>query len=326
MPRPIRLVVFCLFCQLFGLSTYAQFVRLVAYISEPSAEYSNTMVGTVADLSTNLLGGVLDTGNARLAMEAGFGILRSRIQLDSTASNAPAQCVASCNAEWTDFITIMPADPDLIGQTANVDISFAVSGTGEASAYDGHVSQSRYEFNTSYNGFGLHTFDGTWNGDGSFSGFPPFGVTNWTFSVTLGEAFPITSYIRTEASYHGSTTSGSAFASIDFARDAQWLSIDQISGEFGVLSDFTIQSASGNDWLSIAQQPAPQITATYQTNESFYVVLSGLSIAYTNVLEVSGTMNGSDWSTLASYEDATGSTGQIINLPNDVQFFRVIQE
>lgn len=324
-----RVVFFrCAFLACLATTTAkAQFVYIEAYVSHPPASYSNSFYGKASDLATNLFGGVVDTGNAVLAMEAGFGILRSRNSIDASSPGAPPFATSSCVAEWSDFLTIVPANSSLNNQTATIRVSFSIAGQGYAFADGTNTASSRYQFNCLFNGNSPGTFDGTWSGNNSFSGFPPSNaITNWTFNVTLGQSFPISSYIRTETSYDRSGSTGIAHAWVDFARGYQWLTIDEVRVGSEELTEFTIQTDSGNDWLSIAEQPSPQITDITITNGQVYVVINGLSIAYTNQLEASPDITETNWSTVKIFENATGATGEVINLPSGFQILRVLQD
>lgn len=307
-------------------SLQAQTVIMHAVISPPIRVYSNMMFGASAALSTNLLGGSVSHAYGGAALEGGYGLLRARTWLDTVASNPPASFSSQGTAQWVDTITVNPP-AHLVGTSATLGVQFFLMGTGFAYAVGGYTAESRCEFTLRLNNASFGPLTGRWNSVTGFSGFYGTGRTNWAVPITLGQPFEMYSRVFLRVNYTRSNTSGYANAFADFSRSAQWFSISEITGDFGTLTNFTITSVSSNDWLSVPLQPLPLLEDGGMATNGQVLILNGLSIAFTNILEGAASMDSTNWSPIAEYVDASGQTNRVVNVEsNTVQFFRIRQE
>lgn len=316
------------FVLLAPFAVQAQTVIVQAVVMPPVAVYSNMKFGTAAQLMTNLVGGTIGYPYGGTANEGGYGLMRTRSWAESTASNAPSSFSAHNISEWVDTLTVVPP-PELDGHGATMELTFMISGTGSAFAAGAYTCSSSCDFLLKKDNSLLIQYSYTWNGDGSFSGQTPTNSTgpiNLSAPIVLGTPFSLLSRVNTWVQYSGSSTNGIARAFVDYSRNSQWVKVNQITGDFGVLSNFTITSASGSDWLNVPVQPQPLLKSGGMTDEGQTLALNGLSIAYTNILEAAESLDSTNWVPVATYVNVSGLTNQMVDTPANIQFFRVRQK
>lgn len=317
---------------LLSASSFAQAVDLSISTSNLLGGISRQMsMGTGELAGIDFLGDSARLSNGYAAAEAGFGVARVHASASYEETRASEGFGASTAfAQWQDTLTIVPGDLGLLGTTGHVDVVFQLTGSGGAQEPVSWGSQGEafasYEFQVTLGTFDYHPF-GWWYGNGSFIGIQPGGVTNWSFDMRFGEPFTHAFWVQTHAHIASSGASeGSAQAYADFSRESRWLGISRVMDDnFIEVTNYAVTSGSGTDWALPRIIPPAGVSEITASGGMVDLALDHLSLALTNVVQISGSVDSTNWQIAASLPDASGGTNVVlaVGTNSNTRFFRI---
>lgn len=234
----VRYGMGALVCSALAASTMAQ-VGLTGSVMVPSSSLNDQT--TVAPLVLNVSD---EFGNARLHLDYGEVRLFAGV-----AHSVDFNLGGGVSGTYSDLATIDA--PGLAGTpgTAIAHVFFEGALSGSGSTWQSGFSTSVY-----VNSIGEHRFSGDSSAFGPTGDPLPFTVDVF-FSFTYGMAFGITVL----QSVNVSTNQGAAFA--DFESTTRWQGISDLrDGDGNLVSNATLDSASGADYLNPVPEPATLVT------------------------------------------------------------------
>jgi len=291
----------------------AEYVDLQTSVrAGPGLPVTNGFYGTAPDLTNGPATCVTSVDSNNAAAQGTFGLARVHVYAHDGGRVA-------AYAGWEDSLTIVPDDAGLIGQSADVQCDLVF--TGEIAATDSSFGTTvNYAYLASLAGGTMGPVFGSWSSGGGYSGFPLGAITNYGFGTTFGTPFVLSAYISMEA--EASSEGGAVDA--NFARWAQSIVITSINGPGGPVNGYTVVASSGLSWRGPYLSPPADLTAKALGPDTISVNVDSLLVGFTNVLEESTDMHGTNWTGLADCTWASGSTTVVIQADSTpTRFFRL---
>jgi hypothetical protein len=173
---------------------------------------------------------------------------------DPQASNAANWSVAT--GAWSDKVTIDA--PGLTGQSGTYTFQFLVDGslTASGSVNDSLQSYAEAETTIKVNGW-INEFRDAYM---AVDGFVGDGYLNKLVSITtpitFGTPFDLSMSVTAASYTKNNSANPFAMARADLGHTATWEGITAVTGPNGDVTNFTVTSASGTDYVNAVPEPA----------------------------------------------------------------------